>query len=445
VKTKSSPFAPTEKRAKLTFIVRQKVDAGLDRLGAALHFDAKYLLKSSVYLFSANTLGMVMGMLLSVTLARVLGAWNYGQYGLVMSIVGTLSIFSLPGMDTAISHAVARGYDQVYLRGVAMKARFALLGALACVPLGLYFFYLKDNPDLGRSFYAAGLLFIPFTVLSSYNSFLYGRREFQVASRFYALTTSFSTCATVLTLLFTRSFLHIMLAYLLSNALCNTFFFWRTLGESRNREMDETSLSYGKHLTMMNVLGTAFIHLDNLLVAYFLSLPDLAVYMVAMALPPQVKAMSKMVSTVLFPKMSTFNEDELYNWALHRLPLLFITSTAIGVVGALAVPYLIPLVYSAQYARAVPHAQILVLGMGISAPGVVLGGMLKSQKRMRELYVLNTILPLVQSVLWVAGTIGFGLIGMVVAKTVSWILGLLSLLWLVIVSPALRKRRESRL
>jgi O-antigen/teichoic acid export membrane protein len=388
---------------------------------------------------------MVMGLLLSVTLARVLGAWNYGQYGLVISIVSTLGIFSLPGMDTAINHAVARGYDQVYIRGMAEKAKFALLGALACGPLGLYFFYLKDNPDLGRSLYAAGLLFIPFTVLSSYSSFLYGRQDFLVASRCYALTVAFSTCATVLTLLFTRSFLHIMLAYLLSTALCNTFFFWRTLRESRNREMDETSLSYGKHLTMINALGTAFIDLDNLLVAYFLTLPDLAVYMVAMALSPQIKALSKTVSTVLFPKMSAFNEDELYYWALRRLPLLFITSTAIGVVSALAVPYLIPLIYSAQYARAVPYAQILIVGTGISAPGVVLGGMLKSQKRTRELYVLNIVLPLAKSALWVAGTIWFGLIGMVVAKTLSWILGLLPLLWLVIVSPALRKRRQSHL
>jgi O-antigen/teichoic acid export membrane protein len=427
----------------LVFVIRQKVDTGLDRLGAALRFDAKYLVKGGVYLFSASTLSMVMGMLLSVTLARVLGEWLYGQYGLVISVIGALSIFALPGMDAAIIRAVARGHDQVYIRGMKMKARFALLGALACVPIGFYFFHSKDNPDLGRSFYVAGLLFIPFTVFSSYSAFLYGRRMFKVASRFYALTVAFSTCATVLTILFSRSFYHIMLAFLLSNALCNVLFFLRTMRESRNAEMDETALSYGKHLTLMNVSLTVLGYLDNLLVAYFLSLPDLAVYMVAMALPPQIKTLSKTVSTVLFPKMSAFDEDELYKWALRRLPLLLISSLVIGIAGALVVPYLIPLIYSAQYARAVPYAQILVLGIGLGAPGVVLHEMLRSQQRTRELYILSTVLPLVSSVMWVVGTLWFGLMGMVVTRALSWILTSPLLLWFVIVAPARRKRRQS--
>jgi O-antigen/teichoic acid export membrane protein len=429
----------------LVFVVRQKVDTGLERLGAALHFDAKYLVKGSLYLFSANTLSMVMGILFSVTMARVLGEWQYGQYGLVISIVGTLGIFSLPGMDAAITRAVARGCDQVYTRGMAMKTKFALLGTLACIPIGLYFFYLKSNSDLGRSFYAAGLLFIPFSVFSSYNSFLYGRRMFEVASRFYALTVAFSTCATVVALLFTRSFYHIMLVYLLSNALCNAFFYLRTLREGRNAEMDEAALSYGKHLTLMNILPIAFSYLDNLVVAYFLTLPDLAVYMVAMALPPQIKAMAKMVGTVLFPRMSAFNENEIYDWALRRLSVLFVSSTALGAVGALVVPYVIPLIYSEQYTRAVPFAQILLLGMGLSAPGVVLNEMLKAQQRTRDLYILSIIFPVMNSVLWVAGTLYLGLVGMVVAKALSWILTLPPLLWLAIVSPGLRKRRESRL
>jgi O-antigen/teichoic acid export membrane protein len=421
----------------LVLVIRRKVDTGLDWLGVTLRFDAKYLVKGIIYLFSANTLGMVMGILLSVTLARVMGEWGYAQYGLVISIIGTLSIFALPGMNTAITRAVARGYDQVYTRGIALQARYALLGALACVPAGLYFSHLKNNPSLGKSFYAAGVLFIPLTVLASYNSFLYGRRMFKVASRFYALTVSFSTCATILTLIFTRYFYHIMLAYLLSTALCNAFFFWRTLRQARNGNMDDSSLSYGKHLTLIQALSIISGYIDSLFIAYFLSLPDLAMYMVAMAVPPQIKTLFKSMSVVLFPKMSLIEEREVRPWVLSRVPLLLAASLLMGGVCALIVPFAIPLLYSAQYAKAVPYAQILIIGVCLGSPSVILLELLKSQQRTRELYLYNIIVPLLNVTLWAAAILWKGLAGLVVARAMSWPLASLIAAWfLVFGSPA---------
>lgn len=421
----------------LEVIIRQKVDSWLDRLGVALRFDAKYLVKGSAYLFSASTLGMFMGMLLSITLARVLGEWSYGQFGLITSVIGALSLFSLPGMDTAISRAVAQGHERVYIRGMLTKARFAVWGALACVPIGLYFFYLKNDQNLGNIFYFSALLFIPLNVFSSYSSFLYGQKMFKVASRFYALAVSFSTCVTVLALLFTNSFYYTMLAYLFGNSLSYGFFFWRTLRQARETgAVDEPTtascLSYGKHLTLMQGLSIAQGYVDSLLIAYFLSLPELATYMVAMAAPPQIKAVFKTMSAVLFPKMSLIKEQEVRPWVLSRVPLLLAASLLIGVACALIVPFAIPLLYSDRYVGAIPHAQILIMGVCLGAPGVILLELLKSQQRTRDLYLFNTAVPLLTMTLWAVAIAWKGLDGMVIARAMSWPLSSVVTAWLLL-------------
>jgi O-antigen/teichoic acid export membrane protein len=413
----------------------QRVNLMLRRIGVLLHFDAEYLFGSMFHLSYATFISMVMGLALSVIFARVMGEWAYGQYGLLLSIIGVLSVFTLSGMDSAMNRAVARGYGGAYTKGMWEKLRFSILGILGCLIASAYFRFLKPDTKLALSLLAAGLLFIPMNVLSSYQALLLGRRMFKQSSLWSALTISLTAATTILAIALTRSFLVVMLTYFGVSALVNTFFFLITLKERPNDIGDEAVLSYGKHLTLMEVVGIVYGYLDNLLIAYFLTLPDLAVYLVAMSLPPQIKALFKMLGIVMFPKLSALSQEEAYLKVKRRFPLLLLTGLVIGVIVAVLTPYFIILIYSSKYAVSVPYAQILIIGMSLSAPGIILGELLKSQERTRELYICSTGLPIFTAAVWVLAVTQFGLMGFVIARALSWLLSMLVSLWFVVAGP----------
>ncbi|MDO8472319.1 MAG: hypothetical protein Q7T05_00710 [Dehalococcoidia bacterium] len=57
----------------------------------------------------------------------------YGKYTFVFSMLDLLSILCLPGMATAISQSVARGFLGTLGYASAYRLRFSLLGSLALV------------------------------------------------------------------------------------------------------------------------------------------------------------------------------------------------------------------------------------------------------------------------------------------------------------------------
>lgn len=74
-------------------------------------FPKKSFLRNFSVLISTNILISAIGMFTSVYVARVLSPENYGKYGVILSIVSILSVFSSLGLSTTITREVSRNQE----------------------------------------------------------------------------------------------------------------------------------------------------------------------------------------------------------------------------------------------------------------------------------------------------------------------------------------------
>ena len=119
----------------------------ISRIGNFIQLDLDYYIRNSFYLITARGVIMACGLLLSVTFARLVSQETYGQWNYLLSIIGICAILTLPGMNTAITQAVATGNDRVLIEGTKQRFKWSLLGSLILAGDRLYYL-LVDNTGL---------------------------------------------------------------------------------------------------------------------------------------------------------------------------------------------------------------------------------------------------------------------------------------------------------
>ncbi len=137
--------------------------------------DNVYIAKGGLWLAFNQLSGLVILSALAVAWARLVPPEIYGQYKFVLSLAGLLLVFCLPGIDTSLTQAVARGFDGTILPAVKIKFRWGILAMLGGLGIAVYY-WMRGNPELGICFLIAGLLSPIFNNLEIYNSYLTGKK-----------------------------------------------------------------------------------------------------------------------------------------------------------------------------------------------------------------------------------------------------------------------------
>jgi O-antigen/teichoic acid export membrane protein len=104
-------------------------------------FPRKSFLRNFSVLISTNIIVSAIGMFTSVYVARVLSPVNYGKYGVILSVVSILSVFSSLGLPTTITREVSRNQDNsnFYFWSSAIGYFLGFLLSTALVFLLCYF------------------------------------------------------------------------------------------------------------------------------------------------------------------------------------------------------------------------------------------------------------------------------------------------------------------
>ena len=77
--------------------------------------DNVYLAKSGFWLTLGQFFSLVVTFLSAVAFANLLDPTTYGNYKYVLSLLGILAVFCLDGMRTAVTQAVARGFEVLFI------------------------------------------------------------------------------------------------------------------------------------------------------------------------------------------------------------------------------------------------------------------------------------------------------------------------------------------
>ncbi len=395
------------------------------RLVSLLRWSEKYTKIDMVYLarggfwsvagqFSASLVALV----LSVTMARYVPKDVYGQYKYVLAIISVLSAFSLNGIGTAVLQSAARGFDGALADSFKANLRWSFAIFIGTFALGGYYL-IAGNFVLGLGILIGGTV-TPF--LGSFNlyaPFLSGKKEFALQA-WYAdfVTNIIPAVALIATAYVAPRPLPLIAVYFATNLAATAYAYWETSRKLHRAtaEHDPHMLRYGKHLSIIGILGGIAGNIDQLLLFHFAGATDLAIYNFATGIPDQMKGPLKSLDAMTQARFANRETTDIRSSIRNKMFWMFIASIFIIGTYILVAPYLYLFLFPA-YAVAIPYSQIYAVSLFsmIASPAV---SYLSAKKRVQELYISTVVASIFQIVVMTVGVVYLGLLGLIVARVI---------------------------
>ncbi len=375
--------------------------------------------QSSLYLAISSLVVLISGFLIPISFARWATQESYGQFSYVISLMGLLNLFCLPGMNDAISQGIARDEKGIWWAALKTRLRWTSLGVAVLLAIGTGFF-LGKHP-LGLVF----LLLSPFLVtyvLDSTKAFLSG----QMAFRTLACVNVGSNILPVLTVvsllaLGHQSALWTSLGYFVTLFSFYTLVFFMILVFKRPQgNFSQKTLRYGKHMSLVSSLGAFQAYIDKVIVGSLLGFTDLALYSVASLFQNPIKLLSwGVLYPLLLPSYAKISASDL-----QRETRRWLKRTAFfGGIGfcasfLLVAPFL-ALAFGKAYQNVAPYAALLILSGFCLIPGMIFDIALRSRQMNAEIYLLRIGQVLITVLSLLVFIPIFSLMGAVLADLVS--------------------------
>jgi O-antigen/teichoic acid export membrane protein len=386
------------------------------------------------------TLGQIISslsvFLLAVAFANLLPPEVYGKYKLILAIVSILAIATLPEMNTSIARSVANGYDGSLLQALKTRLRFGILSTIGSLGVALYYF-LNSNIEFGLIFVLVSI-FLPFCEsFTSYQSLLSGKKHFDVLTKYLILSQIFCFFVALLTLFLTDSIFIVLCSYFSSWTLVRYIFLKISLKKFvENDREDPGVLTYGKHLSAMNLLSTISNNLDKILLFHFLGPIQVAIYSFATAVPEQIKNVLRNLSTLAAPKFAQTSKEVLQKTIWKKIWLYMILLALINAAYIFVAPFIFGIFFP-TYTEAIFPSQIFSTSI-ITLALLIPISILQAHQETKALYWFNISFAATKIISTVILVSFFGLFGAVLAWVGSRFFGLI--LSLILLKRALSQR-----
>lgn len=359
--------------------------------------DMLYLAKGGFWITFGRVIGAGSGFLLTLLLANTISKEALGNYKFIQSFAGIITAFSLTGMGAAIIQSVARGNDGVVREGFKTFLSWSVLMTIIAWGSALYYF-VQGNIVLGWSLIVIGIV-LPFSQAGTlFSPFLVGKKEFKTETLFGIACTILPLLATGITALFTDVTPFLVAAFFGTGAISAMLFYRITLKRYNPPEKTEAkTLTYGKHLSVMNILGSISLQLDRLLVFHYLGAVQMALYTIALAAPQQLRFGSKLLSAMALPKFSGNDPTLIYTTLPRKAFIVFLVSIVIVAIYILLAPWFFSFFFP-MYTDATRYSQVFSLVI-LFFPAALFQQFLVGQMQQKWLYMLQTVVPVTKIVL----------------------------------------------
>lgn len=389
--------------------------------------DMVYLAKGGFWLNLNQGITSLVGLALTIAFANLLLPDTYGTFKFVISFVAILSIPTLTGINSALVRAVAQGNEGTFYPALKVKLKWGLLGAIGGLMLAGYYFY-NDNTTLGFSFLImAG--FIPFfNTIDLWISYLNGKKNFKASAEYQSALKILSVVTMIITIIFTQNLFLILFIHFTSNSLFRSFFLWLTLKKfPPNKNHDPKSIGYGKHLSLMGILGTVASQIDKILIFHFLGPVQVAVYAFALKPVEKLRGPLNTLGNLALPKLSQRKVTELKKSIPGKMIKLFLLLLPAVVCYIFLAPYFFQF-FLPQYTEAIIYSQIFALTL-VFFPKFLLGQTLLAHANKKELYIIRTLTPIFKITLFLILLPIYGIWGAIITLLVAQIFNLLILVF----------------
>ncbi len=384
--------------------------------------DMVYFASGGFWLFLGQVVSSFSAFILAIAFANFTSPETYGTYKYILSLAGLFSIFSLPGMNTALARAVANGHASSIHAVTRSRIFHACIGCAFALAGSAYYFF-NENSQLSLALFMIAVTLPFFDTFTTYLFYFVGKKRFDLRTTYNAVTQMVSTLALLATIACTDNLLLILAAYFIPLIFMRAAIYLRI---ARNMPRTETAhedahvIRYGKHLTVMQILGMIGAEMDKILIWKFLGPSQVAIYTLALAIPEQLKGPLKGVGELAFPKFAAQTPEDIRAnmpalW--RKLALYAFVLLGISIAYILTVPYIFQIFFP-QYMASVPYSQLFALSIvGYTASIPI--ALLAAQKKTLIQYIASIVQPIVAIGLLAALIPLYGIWGAIIALVIS--------------------------
>lgn len=380
--------------------------------------DNVYIAKQGGFLWAGNIINLGLSFLLSVAFARFISKETYGSYQYILSMVGILTMFTIPDMLDALTQSTAAGFESSIFTATKTRLKAGLLGTLAAIGVGIYFL-VRGNMVVAVSLFIASA-FIPLVeTYKNYQGYLGGKKKFDVSSIYGIISQILYSAIMLVAIIFFKNVIGLVLVFFTANLAVNLYFYLRTLKNfpPQNKEIDSKISSYGIHLTLSGVFGVISSQIDRILTFSILGPQNLAIYAFATAPVDKIKGLLTPIATLALPKFAEKSKDEVKKNIHRRLWQLSFLAAGLMIFWFFAAPYIYKIFFPA-YIASVWLSQIYVFKY-IGLPASILPVVFRSQKMLKPIYFINITGELFLILMYVVLLTKFQLLGLVWAAILT--------------------------
>jgi O-antigen/teichoic acid export membrane protein len=397
----------------------------------ALRWSEKYAKTDMVYVAHGSFwvgIGQVSSAIItlasSIFFANLISKDLYGNYKFIVAATSILGAFTLSGMGTIVTQGVAQGFEGILKNAVKTTLKWGSIIVSIAFATSFYYF-INGNNTLGFTMLIAGISLPINQAYSLFGSYLVGKKEWKKGTLYNIGSQFINTVALIVTAITTQSVLAMVFVYFTINTFTTILGYLYTLKIFHiNDRHDHTLIPYGKHLSLMGLLGTIANQFDKILIFHYLGAMQLAIYAFAQAVPDQLKGLLKSIFGIALPKYAALEESELKPSIIKKsIQLTIITALTVAIL-ILVIPFLFKFIFP-KYLESVFYSQIYLLGL-ITVPGITLFGIyFQLKKATRTLYKLNVMGNTATLIITFILIYKYGLLGAVIANGASWFVMLL--------------------
>ncbi|WP_440956482.1 flippase [Methanosarcina sp. Mfa9] len=395
--------------------------------------------------FLRQGIGIIIGLGLSILLARVLGPAGNGQYAIGILLPTMLATFLNLGVSPANVYFIASNRIKPYSAFKTNLRLWFILSGIGVI-ISICIIETQSNkwfPGIPPSFLWLGLLAFPLSLLQIFlKSFLQGLQDFKNYN--YALLVT--PVVTLLLAAFLVGLLNMgvfgaLLSFIIGQAsgLVITLIilqpYLRANDEKNGDHIDNYTkecLGYGWKAHLSNILAFVNYRADLFLVNFFLAPTATGVYVIAVQIVEKLWILSQSVSTVILPRLSELHTEE--EKRQHLTPLIARWVLLVSSIGALILALLVsPFInffYGSEYVPAVGALFWLIPGVLVGSVSKVLANDIAARGRPELNLYVSMLVVSVNIICNIILIPRLGIVGAAIATTIAYVLNSITKLWL---------------
>lgn len=333
--------------------------------------------KDTLITATANVGRLVVGLAVSVVLARGLGPVSKGIYALAVLFPSLIITFINLGIGPATVYLVAKGkypLNEILGNNIILSIGLALVGISAGVLIAVFF---GDSlfPEVNRDFLLIALFYVPLGLFiqQTGSQMLLGMREIKRYNMIlFSSELSFLPFLLVLIIAVNAGVTGAILAKMASSlAVCILLYIWSkkaagSISFRINKDYIRELFSYGSKAYTGNVLGFLNYRVEIFLLGILMPASEIGFYSVSVGSAEKLWILSRSAATVIFPVISAEkDEKKIKSFTPFVCRTVLYSTTLVAVVLAVIARWAIVLLYSEAYS---PSANLLRFLL----PGIVL-------------------------------------------------------------------------